>query len=211
MADNIWVSALWRDTSLLKPLQAGWESESKERYMRAYELHERGRWVPPDDFQDSLYVRYYDRFEKHLPDVSLPDGFLVVTARCAEVMSKFELGKGSFVPIKLFQHDRARRVEGEYFIFNFEAQKDTFDPENSTGGFRKPYHHSDELWLDSIKNDYELAVKSSASGGADLWTDPALWKAIFASDRLVRVLKSEGLSRRFGFKKCKSSPAETQN
>jgi len=208
MTGKVWVSLMMKDSTLFKRLSADIVLNDKWNAIDASERHEKGEWLPAERFPKEIYGMFYDRKEKKLPGIFYGNGFWCVSAACAEVLLRFDLGKGGIYPVKLLQHDRVTPIEGEYFCLNFGAHKTAFLRELTTGGLYIPQHQGSVVWLSSPVDDFSIAVSENALEGPDLWMDPGLGKAIFFSDRLVGALKAANMSRRFRFRKCRIVEAE---
>ncbi|WP_208351312.1 imm11 family protein [Pseudaestuariivita rosea] len=198
--DTVWVSQAMMDSTLIKPLDADVFLKDQKTTIETLERNDRGEWMPPDRFPKKIYGKYRDGKVKKLPDICMAGGFWTVSANCAEVLRQFELGRTTLHEVKIFQHDQTTPVEGEYFCINFGETKDAFVPEESP---RARVFDAFQWKLAGDAKDGDLALKSNAAEGVDLWIDPKVRHAFFLTNPLVQALKDAKLTRRFGLRKCR--------
>ncbi|MDN3720816.1 hypothetical protein QW131_20240 [Roseibium salinum] len=125
-------------------------------------------------------------------------GVVVVSAKCADILRQFDLGKSSLYPIRLFQYDRKTSVEGEYFSLNVGERKDAFLPSET---LNLDVFDSGKMRMAPNLHDDDIALGPTALEGPDLWVNPPLINMFFLSDRLTQALRAAKMSRVFGFRK----------
>ena len=172
-------------------------SEEKERLLEVFRAHKDGQRVDPDNLPRTFYADYPDKTQGRLPHLFKANGFWCVSARCAEVLSRFDLGAGGTQPIRAFQHDRTTPIDGQYAVLNFGARKNALVAEECAR-IERPYPKH-ELWeLPIVPKDNEIAVSPTALGGQDLWVDPRLRNGFFVSAPLADALRKTGVGHPMG-------------
>ncbi|TPI28254.1 hypothetical protein FJW07_31085, partial [Mesorhizobium sp. B3-1-9] len=180
---RVWASRAFMDSTRIKAFTAD-PLPTGMNLGRMAELNETGEPMSAEHFPKQIFAEYPDRKEEKQADLVLAAGAVVVSAACAEVLRRFDLGHSSLYPIRLFQHDRKTPVEGEYFCLNIAERKDTFLRDRSPlvrelgdGSLRMP----------SYLADGDVAVSPAAIEGVDLWVSPPLKRIFFLRDRLGLV------------------------
>ncbi|OWV27850.1 imm11 family protein [Halomonas campaniensis] len=166
---RVWATNCLTDGELIYGFRSDKSLEDEESAANTMNRAERGEPQPADCFPKEMYVASEYEKIKSVPDI-FTSGFWVVSARFAEVLSRFELGQTELHPVKLFQHDRKTPFEGEYFVLAFGETKDTFVPEESpeadTVFMRK------DVWQAKRANNKDsLAFDKSVLNGVDLWME----------------------------------------
>ena len=207
----VYVSDAPTNSSLSRPLVAGILSdfvpggENDDATVRATEnvkQHQSGHTIDPDELPSTFYARYPDKKQGRLPHLFMANGFWCVSARCAEVLSRFDLGPGGTRPIQAFQHDRTTPIEGQYAVLNFGAHKTALVAEASPG-VRQPEPDVAKWRLRLRLNDGQVAASPTALGGPDLWFDPTLRNGFFVSAALADALKKARVATPWGLKACR--------
>ena len=129
-------------------------------------------------------------------------GYWVVSQEMKDVFEQFDLGKTSFYPTKLYEHNRKTEVAGTHYCINFAEVKNSFLPQHSPE-VKKPYASVDYYNLEGWMDEGMVAVSGDALDGVDLWLEGSLRQSLFFSDRLVSALKDAKLTRRLSLRKCK--------
>jgi hypothetical protein len=70
------------------------------------------------------------RHINELPDLSLIRTSWILSQRLADVLRRFDLGKGSIEPVRAFKMDRHTPLAGQYFCLRFDNLKRAFLPAN---------------------------------------------------------------------------------
>ncbi|WP_171181452.1 imm11 family protein [Ruegeria sp. HKCCD8929] len=197
----IWISDAMKSASSLRGFHPDLWFTDESRTVDAMKRNAMGEPLPAERFPKEMYAEYKDKREKKQPDLFSAGGFWTVSAACAEVLCRFDLGQGSLYPVRLFQHDRSTPVEGEYYCVNFGAQKTAVLTDQSSR-IKKPYENYD-IWQPPLAmQDNDISVRSSSLSGPDLWIDPQMRDAFFLSDALAQALRAAKVSRPFKLRKC---------
>lgn len=197
-----WVSRAMMDSTLIKSFRSDLCFADLELAVDAMRRVERGEPVPPGHHPKAYYGKYIDKRMGAQPDIFCAGGDWVVSAAFAQVLRRFDLGRTTLCPTRLFQYDRKTPVPGDYFYLGFGEAKEALLPGESPKAV-KPYADR-EIWKISLDpKDDDIAVGASALEGVDLWLDPRLWYAFFLSDHLVTALRSAKLTRRLGLRRCR--------
>lgn len=198
----IWISRAMMDSSLTRPFDADIYLSDPDTAVDAIRRNKEGEPLPAARFPEAMYVSRKHSHQKKQPDIAYVGGFWTVTAECADVLSKFDLGDSNLYPTKLYQYDRKTLVEGDYFCLNFGAQKNTLLPDASPR-IQKP-HEDQDMWKawPNVR-DGDIALSLDATNGPDLWIEIHMRRAFFLSDLLVQALKAAKLTRCFGLRKCR--------
>jgi hypothetical protein len=118
-----------------------------------------------------------------------------------EVLKRFDLGRTAFPPVDIFEHDRKTQVAGTWFFLDIAEQKKALLPERSenlkTSGRRG-------IWSTLLINaNDQIAVRSTAQTGPDLWIDPAINTGVFLNGALVEALRAGKFTRQMELKRCR--------
>ncbi|MDI4637909.1 MULTISPECIES: hypothetical protein, partial [Halomonadaceae] len=144
----VWATNCFTDSELIYAFDPDNYLTDEDNAVDAMKRAKLGEQLPVERFPKEMYVTSsYERF-KTVPDIFC-GGFWIVSARFAEVLRRFELGRTALYPVKLFQHDRKTPFEGEYFTLAFGETKDTFVPEESPEARKIPFTKKD-LWGESL-------------------------------------------------------------
>ena len=162
-----------------------------------------GETLGPEAFPSAIWGardRGATRFGK-LPDLVFGFGFWVVSARCADVLRRFDLGNGGLYPVDLLQRDRTTPIgTGQWFCINFGNRKRSLQSDHSHG--LRPT--SLGQWrLPLNRSDCGIALSPRALGGPDIWVDPDLDQAFFVSGELGRALKRERCDAGWRLMRCR--------
>ena len=198
---EVWVSRLMQDSTLIKSFDSDYFSRDPENALDAMEKVREGIPLPADRFPKVFYADRTRKLLKKMPDIFLGGGYWIVSGELAEVLRQFDLGRTSFYPTELFQYDRKRRIEGEYFCLSFGETKSVFVPEDSRAKLVNP---EQDWWFTRVDlRDDDIAVKQAAITGVDLWIDERVRYGVFFSGRLVDALRAAKLTRRLKLRTCR--------
>ncbi|WP_029031116.1 imm11 family protein [Salinarimonas rosea] len=200
MSEAVWVSNAYSDTSLVKPFNPENFARDKGAVTDLAIRHTRGETLGSNDFPKTFVCKYRDKKMGRQPDFFAAGSFWCVSSRFADVLRDFDLGGGGLYPVRLQQYDRETPVEGSYFGLDLGSQKRCISEARSRlqilGAGVPPAVPADH-------HDDDIAVTEDALLGADLWTDPGLFKCLFFSDRLATALKRQKLAARLKLKRCR--------
>lgn len=200
--DIVWVSAAPMGGYIAKPFDNTIRMNDVNVSMELTKQNSAGISLPRESFPEEIYGLYSDKHFKKLPDLFNTHGYWVVSAATAEVLQRFDLGDGGLYPVKAFQHNRTKRIEGEYFCWNFGNVKKTYWPEESNN-MRYPYGSDTRCTLNLAPQDGDVALSSSALNPPDVWIEHNFHRAFFLSDPLVQALRAAKVTRNFALKKCR--------
>ncbi|MEM7320163.1 MAG: DUF1629 domain-containing protein [Pseudomonadota bacterium] len=197
----IWISYSVKDPSCLKGFNSDLWPEDRKRTVDAVIRNNEGEPLGQEYFPKQMYAKYRDKYVKKPPDLYCAGSYWCVSTACAEVLRRFDLGQGSLYPVRLFQHNRTKPVEGDYLCLNFGNQKTAVLTDQSRR-IRKPYKNHN-IWQPPLAlHDNDIAVSADALSGPDIWIDTQVRDAFFLSDALVQALRKAKVSRRFMLRKC---------
>jgi hypothetical protein len=115
--------------------------------------------------------------------------YIVVSEKCREVLSRFDLGDLCFYPIIVFQSDGETEIRGPWFVIVFASRKRVFDAAASTN-IREI---GPGQWTDAGRpQDGDIAVSAEALDGPAVWMDPAYRNCVFFSDEVRTALMEQG-------------------
>ncbi|WP_129140051.1 hypothetical protein [Modicisalibacter coralii] len=168
---TVWATNIFTNSDLIYAFFADNYLEDEDAAWDAMKRANRGEPLPVERFPREMYVlSQYNKYKK-LPHIFKAGGFWVVSQRFAEVLRRFELGKTTLHPVRLFQHDRTTPFDGEYFCLAFGETKETFVPEESPEAGQSPLMSKDR-WKPSLgREDYGLALCRKSLQGVDLWME----------------------------------------
>lgn len=184
MPAHIWVSNARADSRLILMVTSDITAADPDRAIEAQRLNDSGMSVPPDMCPQMIWGDTGEPAIGSLPDVFYANGYWVVSARMAEVLTRFDLGGGALQPLAggVVQADRTTRVPGEYFVWIFGNEKRAFLEQHSPKA--RPMGGAptrDWCKMPSVMEDDAIAVSTAALAGPDVWVDPQLFKSIFVS------------------------------
>jgi hypothetical protein len=174
--------------------------------LEALMSYARGEPLPREAFPEALHVFDRRRFER-LADLSAAGGFYLVKGRLAQILARCDLGQGGLIPIPIYQEDKLTPVIGEFFIWVFSDQKQTFLPEQSRGV------RPDGIGLNIVRDrwkvrpdveDDDIALSAEAvSGPPNVWCDRKLAWSLFFSDALVGAMRAAGIKIDLSLTRCR--------
>ena len=218
MSEKIWISSVLSSSSIFdKPgtrtkfYDKEWNPAqfkiplSPEHVYAASTRHKQGYSLKRSEFPEALAVFDEKRFSQ-LHDIFYAGPFLAVKRKLADVLSRFDLGEGGLIPFPIYKSDLVTPMEGEYFLLNFGARKNSFLPERSEDAqkFLVLKDTGQQIWkVNYLKEDGVVAITSNAREGADLWFEVAAHNKIFMNDALALALQEAGLADDWRLKQCR--------
>ena len=142
-------------------------------------------------------------YAKTLPHVFKCNGFTGVSAKAREVFVAHDMGKASFRPLQLYEADGVTPYSGQLYLLNFGAQKQAFRGEDSPL-LQRAFTRGDVRKLPFLEQrvDDQVVLDRKALTGADLWTDPLLYRGVFVSDRLHDAMVKARVDKPFHLSRC---------
>jgi hypothetical protein len=211
-AARVWVStfgntSIYIRTIMMMHERAG-EDDTREELEKGAlicDQYTAGFGVPEAEMPLRFCGMFRDTRIRKLSDYFMASGFIIVSPRCAEVFSRFDLGTGGFYPVDIYHGDRKTRVAGDYFLLNFGCRKRTFLPADLDPSiFRSIKPSNGPRWLYAAwAEDDACTVSTAALQGPDIWVEEQLHDAFFLSDRLVRALRDAKLTRSIRLRRCR--------
>lgn len=206
MADAVWVSRVMGNYQIgmkqgLRSKFYGQEWNPAEftipmlsdRVSAAASRHCQGETLERSDFTEAAAVWAEKNFNR-TKDLFTAGPFYAVKGKLAEVLSRFDLGKGGLIPFTIYKADLVTPMEGEFFLLNFGGPKDSFVPEESNPKYVRTLfvdkQTGQSMWTISPRVDGDIALSPAALEGADLWCEKAVFRTLFMSDRLVRAIQA---------------------
>lgn len=218
MTDEVWVSSVLSNSKVGSKLGvrakyegSDWEPPShmlgvaSDELIQAQRRHFRGEKLPRSALPEALYV-WSEHHWGQARDLFYAGAFLAVKGRLATLLSDFDLGGTEMIEFPIYEADKQTQLPGPFYILNFDTQKQSFVPEQSTGvrcgGGAKTLGY--DLWSSIAgPQDFEIAVTPVAIQGADLWFEPALRAEIFMSGRLHDALLAVDTKLDFQFARAR--------
>lgn len=207
MDQHVWISKLLSDSELITFLTADIVEVNVERAIEGLKLLTPGKPVPRELCPRQIWNDEGRKAWTHLPDVSIVNGWPIVSESAEAVFRSFDLGEGALYPLEgAYQSDRSTRIPGDYFCWTFGNQKTAFLPHESPD--KQPFGvkvDGDYLrWnMPVVHHDGQLAVSGAALDGPDVWVDPLLFKSVFLSAPLGDALEEQGLRKAFRLSRCR--------
>ena len=209
MDEAVWLSTAMVNTTLTMPMRTDniYDCDFPELYegvdrdFDGWKRNKQGEPLPADQFPKMIWATKDFKAGRKLADLFHGFGYLVVSARCAEVIRGCDMGHGHLYPVQVLWKDRVTPMEGEWFCINYGNVKSAIVVDQSPG-INVPIFGSGLGWLPSTIKDYELTVTREALRGPDIWIDSQIDEALFISDRLAKSLRKAKISSRFGLRKC---------
>ena len=202
--ESLWVSDAMRDPRQLRPftndlVDPATGNLSVDTHIR----NSTGEALGPEAFPSVIWGaadRGARTFGK-LPDLVFGFGYWVVSARCATLVRRFDLGNGGLYPVDLLQRDRMTPIgSGQWFCLNFGNRKRSLRLDSSIGLGRA----SSGQWLmPMILHDGDIALSPNALDGPDIWIDPDVDQAIFLSGPLGSALQRERCASGWRLTSCR--------
>lgn len=188
----------WNPATLDLPISPSEVRQASDRHMQGFAL-ERGELPEAEAVFDEK------RFRK-IGDIFMVGPFYAVKGKLAEALSRFDLGEGGLVPLPIYKGDLVTSIEGQFFLLNFGARKNSILPEQCEDA-RKFYVDKgtgQQVWKINYTNyDGEVVLSSAALDGPDLWFEAAAHNKIFMKDALAQALIEIGMDNVFKLKPCR--------
>ena len=170
----------------------------------AYRRHRQGYALQRSDFPEAEAVFDERRFSR-LRDLFFAGPFFAAKGKLAELLSRFDLGQGGLIPFMIYEADLVTPVEGEFFLLNFGARKNTILPEQCEDArkFVIDPGSGQQIWtINDLKPDGAVVLSPAALEGADLWFEQAVYNKIFVSEALAQGLIDIGMGSIFKLTEC---------
>lgn len=214
MSDHIWLSTALARIEPDISVRADIAENNVDLTIQAIKLNRKGQPVSQDMCPKRIWarVKFAQRDgEKYpsrttVPDLFTAQGYVIVSARVADIMRQFNLGQGALYPVTqgVFQDDNETRIEGEYFTWIFGNRRTAFLEQYSpkVEAMSSP---SERDWclINTWQADDEIAVSAAALDGPEVWVDPILFKSIFLSGPLGDALVKGGLQKPLFLVRCR--------
>ena len=206
MDQHVWISDLFQQSDLVIMFNSDIAEENTEQAIEALKLLKAGKPVSSDLCPRKVWNDKGRKEPARLPDLSIINGYPIISERSAAVLRQHDLGEGAIFAIEgAYQSDRATRIAGDYFCWVFGNQKSAFLPHESSD--KQPFGVKVDgeyvRWnLPILPRDNGLAVSTAALDGPDVWVDPLLFKSVFLSDPLGDALDQAGLGKAFRLFRC---------
>ena len=144
---------------------------------------------------------------KTLPDVFMCNGFTVLTGKAKDIFVLHDTGCATFHQLTLYEADGATLFSDNLFLLNLGDRKDALVPDESlklrnafVAGGTKVLPYADQ------RADDDVVLTHAALAGADIWTDPMIFNAVFFSDRLRAALRRARIDQAFKLTRCPIKP-----
>ena len=188
-SDAIWQTDALQNPHLSPHKMLGFDrvGTAGEEVDTTQDLHA-GRPVESDRLPVSLFLKDERCDLQFLPDY-FSMTFPCVSQRLADFLQGFDIGDSRFLPIDIVQSDRRTVRPDRFYILNIVSQKSCWVREDSYK-LSSTWIAEDHWLFMFAPGDDLLAVRASATEGADLWVDPVLQGAMFVSDRLYQAWKA---------------------
>jgi len=168
-------------------------------------LYARGEPLPRETLPEALYVFDRKRFDR-MGDLFAAEGVYVVQGKLAQVLSRFDLGRGGLIPITIFHDDKATPVAGQFFFWTF-GQKNAFLPQESPkispAGFGMMVEKDRWRVGSEVEDDDVVLSAEKSCGPPDVWCDPRLMWSLFLSDAFVAALRAAQVKTNFHLHRCR--------
>lgn len=171
----------------------------------AIKRHAAGFALQRDEMLEAAAV-FDEKSFQQLHDTFAVGGFYAVKGRLAELLLRLDLAPGGLIPFTIFEADLVTPRNGEFFLLNFGARKNTVLPEQSQNvvEFAVDPASGTQIWeVNSWMKDGDVALSSAALDGADLWFEEVLDHKIFVSDALAETLQQAELADDWHLKQCR--------
>jgi len=203
MTDHVWVSNAMQASMLILYVYTDIFQNDRARAIEGERRNVRGESVPADMCPMRIWLEPDE--DRPIPDMCFAEGQPIVSARVAEILSRFDLGNGALHSVAegLFQSDNATPMAGAYFSWIFGNAKRAFLETHSPTAEPLSPGRRDRCIFPFAMSDGAFAVSRDALGGPDVWVDPLLLKSIFVSGALGDALEAAGLRKALRLFKCR--------
>ena len=119
MTAHVWVSRAMMEAKLILLVYTDISQNDRARASEGERCNLRGESVPADMCPKRIWLEPDE--DRPIPDMFLAEGQPIVSARVAEILSRFDLGNGALYPVAegLFQGDNTTPMAGAYFCWIF--------------------------------------------------------------------------------------------
>ncbi len=206
MNEHVWLSDATRSPSLAKGFFADFEkglSRQEEIDLTYHTMRQmfNGKLLPTKEMPKKFYYSIPEVFDEDLPGF-FHTQYLFFKNDVADIFREFDLGSAYFLPVKLFQNDRATPIEQEVSVLCIGNTKDTVMIDE-TRRIKQKKHGIYNLPF-MPKNNEVVALKSALEG-PDVWIDPRIGQGIFfLSEPLANKLIKAGLKKKFALLQTKT-------
>jgi len=162
--------------------------------------------IRPDQFPEGIAVWDERSFAKRVKDIWWAGPFLTVNHKIANVISRFDLGKGGLVPVPLFKANLQTPWPEEHYYISYGGPKGTLRPEHSRKvdfQYEVPGTGLKKFELAPYIEDGDVALSHEALSGTGIWIDPALRAKLFLKGELVEALQSASINVDLDLLKCR--------
>jgi phage-related protein len=176
-----------------------------DKAFEARRRNEQGIALERKDFPEASAVWNTQMYSK-ANDIFRIGTAYVVRGKLSEVLSRFNLGEGGLIPYPIYKADLVTPMEGDFFLLNFGARKNSFRPEMSEDAQKFSVVKATGLqrWdINYLNENGMVALSSSALEGADLWFEEAVYNKLFMSDALAQELIAIGMRDIFKLIECR--------
>ena len=203
MTEHVWVSRAMQASRLILYVHTDIFQDDQTRAAEGERRNERGEFVPADMCPKRVWLEADE--DRPIPDMFFAEGQSIVSARVAEILSRFDLGNGALYPVAegLFQSDNATPIAGAYLSWIFGNAKRAFLEAYSPTAEPLSPGRRDRCIFPFAMSDGAFAVSRDALSGPDVWVDPLLLKSIFVSGALGDALETAGLREALCLFKCR--------
>ena len=193
MSETVWISKAPLDARLVLPMTS--DLEEPKGLINYWKANNAAASLDPS-CPTEIWVKDKSKGDiDKLPDLSLIRTSWIVSERLADVLRRFDLGKGGIEPVTAFKTDRQTLLAGQYFCLRFDNLKRAFLPDESS----KVSLFVQGVWTtDPDFSDGSIVCHRDALSGPDIWIDPRLYGSLFLSDRLVSALAEAKVEEAFG-------------
>ncbi len=144
-------------------------------------------------------------------DIFYASCFLAVKGKLADVLAKFDLGKGGLVPFTLLQEDLVTPEPGKYFYLNFDEPKDSLrgsESRNVKFEYFAPKKGTEVWAIRSGAKDDDVVLSLSALSGPDIWAEKKISSRVFLSDALTKAILAVGAGHDLNLMRCRIEGAQ---
>lgn len=211
MSDPVYVSEIMYDTLTGVHMRSDLQENDPSLVGEGSKLHRKAKPVADEMIPSRFYlVQKFDDETgdptappKRLPDFINGGGYFLVSGDAADILREFNLGHGKLVPCEVYQPDRETKIDRGWHVWTLGATKDGLAPDEG-GKLREVAPNTAIYNLPPEPHKTIVAVhEEKVKGGADVWIDPALFKAVFFSGPLGRRIVDAGMKSAFYLHKCK--------
>ncbi|WP_048649556.1 imm11 family protein [Nitratireductor soli] len=193
MKDEAWVSFPVLESSFMPGIESDLTRSDLKHSAAIAKRYEKGEVLDPDELPKKYFGRYKDKLLKGLPDFFYANGFFAVSAKCADILRKFNLGRAQLCPVTVYQNDGATELPGTFFLIANIDHRPALDTERSKG-IQRVYKGYDLFRSAPVTEDGDIVVSGALTGGSNLWVDPTLKFSLFFRAELEAALRQGGIN-----------------